>query len=45
MYKPSYISDYTFGTVMKQQQKYPIKLHLTNKLIFFGWGGRWNTST
>lgn len=38
MYKPSYISDYKFGTVMKQQQKCPIKLHLTNKLIFLGGG-------
>lgn len=35
MYKPSYISGYKFGTSMKQQQKYPIKLHMTNRLIFF----------
>lgn len=35
MYKPSYISGYKFGTGMKQQQKYPIKLLITNKQIFF----------
>lgn len=35
MSKPSYISGYKFGTGMKQQQKHPIKLHMTNKLIFF----------
>lgn len=35
MYKPSYISGYKFGTGMKQQQKYPIKLHMTNKQLFF----------
>lgn len=34
MYKPSYISGYTFGTGMKQQQKYPIKLHMTNNWFF-----------
>lgn len=39
MYKPSYISGYKFGTGMKQQQKYSIKLHITNKLIFFFFSG------
>lgn len=46
MYKPSYISGYKFGTGMKQQQKYPIKLHMTNKqLFFFFFFLKWNTST
>lgn len=35
MYKPSYIAGYRFGTGMKQQQKYPITLHMTKKTGFF----------
>lgn len=34
MYKPTYISGYKFGTGMKQQEKYPIKLHMTNQQIY-----------
>lgn len=34
MYKPTYISGYKFGTRMKQQEKYPIKLHMTNQQIY-----------
>lgn len=37
MYKPSYISGYRFGTGMKHS----IKLHTTNKQIYF----KWNAST